>query len=182
MHTIVTESRLAVAWERQGRGGRRKSLHWCMRNHRIILIILTAVMVSQVNIYGKTHCLLKITKKAVLKKKKKDKKTKLHTQVPREHRLNKNQISSSFTQKFEFNWYMIWPRFKILSSLHNFYTQQNIRSTVLFMTLNCNPQHEKSSLKWMPVVAREPCWKNTSGQYKSIITSRKQPEISNIAA
>ena len=180
MHTIVTESRLAGAWEWQGRGRRRKSLHRCVRNHRIISIILTVVMVSQVNIYGKTHCLLKITKKAVLLKKK-DKKTKLHTQVPHEHRLNKNQISSSFTQKFEFNCYMIWPRFKILSSLHNFDTQNNIRGTVLFMTLNCNLYHEKPLLKWMPIVARKPCWKNTSGHYKSIITSRKQPEISNIA-
>ena len=34
------------------------------------------------------------------------KKTKLHIQGPHEHRLN-NQISSSFTQKFKFNQYMI---------------------------------------------------------------------------
>ena len=47
------------------KGQRRKSLHRCMKKHMIIFIILIVVMVSQVNIYGKTHCLLKITKKGV---------------------------------------------------------------------------------------------------------------------
>ena len=68
----MTESISVVAW----------GYEWQMVRDRLqrdvrkllglmnMFIILTVVMVSQVNIYGKTHCLLKITKKAVLLKKK----------------------------------------------------------------------------------------------------------------
>lgn len=64
----MTENRLVVSWNDGERW--RKSLQRGMENHMDIFIILIVVMVSQMDTYVKTYCMLIIPNKAFFIKRK----------------------------------------------------------------------------------------------------------------